>query len=118
MAGRIGRSLRKACQPAPAVPRIPYIRRRFARFPEAAVLRAASRKSPPLFVRLARGGAVSRQRTACGAGGNLRPADLAYLSFSFDLRVLHGAVGAVFGNAVIRHLQNPASLLLPERLGG
>ena len=47
--------------------------------------------------------------------GDLRPADVIYLSFSFDHRVVDGAVGAIFGNAVIRHLQNPASLLLPER---
>ena len=46
--------------------------------------------------------------------GNLRPADLVYLSFSFDHRVLDGAVGAVFGNAVIRHLQNPLPLVVPE----
>jgi pyruvate dehydrogenase E2 component (dihydrolipoamide acetyltransferase)/2-oxoisovalerate dehydrogenase E2 component (dihydrolipoyl transacylase) len=44
--------------------------------------------------------------------GNLRPADLVYLSFSFDHRVLDGAVGAAFGNAVIRRLQNPAALLV------
>ena len=40
-----------------------------------------------------------------------------YLSFTFDHRIVDGAVGATFGNAVIRHLQNPASLLLPDRLG-
>lgn len=44
--------------------------------------------------------------------GNVKPADLAYLSFSFDHRVLDGAVGAAFGNAVIHHLQNPALMLL------
>ena len=48
--------------------------------------------------------------------GNVRPADLAYLSFSFDHRVLDGAVGASFGNAVIRRLQAPATLLLPDSL--
>ena len=48
--------------------------------------------------------------------GGLRPADLVYLSFSFDHRILDGAVGAAFGNAVIRRLQNPATLLLPEEL--
>lgn len=47
---------------------------------------------------------------------NIRPADIAYLSFSFDHRVVDGAVGAVFGSAVVRHLQNPATLLLPEKL--
>ena len=45
--------------------------------------------------------------------GNIRPADLVYLSFSFDHRVVDGAVGAVFGNAVMRHLRKPAGLLLP-----
>jgi 2-oxoisovalerate dehydrogenase E2 component (dihydrolipoyl transacylase) len=44
--------------------------------------------------------------------GNLRPADLVYLSFSFDHRILDGAIGAAFGNAVIRRLQNPAALLV------
>lgn len=48
--------------------------------------------------------------------GQLRPADVLYLSFSFDHRVVDGAVGAVFGNAVIRHLQNAAVLLLPQKL--
>lgn len=43
--------------------------------------------------------------------GNLKPADMLYLSFSFDHRVLDGAVGAAFGNAIIRQLQNPATLL-------
>jgi pyruvate dehydrogenase E2 component (dihydrolipoamide acetyltransferase)/2-oxoisovalerate dehydrogenase E2 component (dihydrolipoyl transacylase) len=47
---------------------------------------------------------------------NIRPADIVYLSFSFDHRVVDGAVGAVFGSAVVKHLQNPATLLLPEKL--
>jgi pyruvate dehydrogenase E2 component (dihydrolipoamide acetyltransferase)/2-oxoisovalerate dehydrogenase E2 component (dihydrolipoyl transacylase) len=50
--------------------------------------------------------------------GNLRPADIVYLSFSFDHRIVDGAVGAVFGNAVLRQLQAPARLLLPEALRG
>lgn len=45
---------------------------------------------------------------------NLIPADMLYLSFSFDHRVLDGAVGAAFSNAVIRRLQQPALLMLPE----
>ena len=49
--------------------------------------------------------------------GRLRPADVMYLSFSFDHRVVDGAVGAVFGNAVARHLRSPATLLLPETYG-
>ena len=46
--------------------------------------------------------------------GQIRPADMVYLSFSFDHRVLDGAVGAAFGNALLKSLQNPATLLLPE----
>lgn len=42
----------------------------------------------------------------------LRPADMVYLSFSFDHRVLDGAAATTFGNALIRRLQNPATLLL------
>ncbi|OWK42309.1 dihydrolipoamide acetyltransferase family protein [Fimbriiglobus ruber] len=57
------------------------------------------------------------RRPVYDAHGALRPADLIYLSFSFDHRVVDGAVGAAFGNVVIRHLQNPATLLLPERFG-
>jgi pyruvate dehydrogenase E2 component (dihydrolipoamide acetyltransferase)/2-oxoisovalerate dehydrogenase E2 component (dihydrolipoyl transacylase) len=48
--------------------------------------------------------------------GAVRPAEMVYLSFSFDHRVLDGAVGAAFGNAVIRRLTQPARLLLPEKL--
>lgn len=55
------------------------------------------------------------KRPAYDAAGLIRPADLIYLSFSFDHRVLDGAIGAAFGNAVIAQLQNPAALLLPER---
>jgi 2-oxoisovalerate dehydrogenase E2 component (dihydrolipoyl transacylase) len=45
--------------------------------------------------------------------GALRPADMQFLSFSFDHRIVDGAVGAVFGNAVIKRLRQPARLLLP-----
>ncbi len=44
--------------------------------------------------------------------GEIIPADTLYLSFSFDHRVLDGAIGATFGNRVVAHLQNPACLLL------
>ena len=47
------------------------------------------------------------------AAGQVKAADLVYLSLSFDHRVVDGAVGAAFANAVIRRLQNPAPLLLP-----
>lgn len=46
--------------------------------------------------------------------GQVKSADMVYLSFSFDHRVLDGAIGAAFGNAVIRQLQNPAMLLLGD----
>ncbi len=48
--------------------------------------------------------------------GNIKPADLVYLSFSFDHRVVDGAVGASFGNAVVKQLQNPAVMLIPEKV--
>ncbi|MBL8794390.1 MAG: 2-oxo acid dehydrogenase subunit E2 [Planctomycetia bacterium] len=53
------------------------------------------------------------KRPVFDAAGNVKPADLVYLSLSFDHRVVDGAVGAAFGNAVIRQLQSPAALLLP-----
>ncbi len=46
--------------------------------------------------------------------GNIRAADVVYLSFSFDHRVVDGADAARFANALISHLSNPAALLLPE----
>ena len=49
--------------------------------------------------------------------GRIRPADVLYLSFSFDHRVVDGAVCAIFGNAVSRHLRSPATLLLPDNYG-
>lgn len=48
--------------------------------------------------------------------GDLRPADIVFLSFSFDHRIVDGAIGAAFGNAVLKHLGNPAALLLPEHI--
>jgi pyruvate dehydrogenase E2 component (dihydrolipoamide acetyltransferase)/2-oxoisovalerate dehydrogenase E2 component (dihydrolipoyl transacylase) len=53
------------------------------------------------------------KRPVFDAAGNVRAADVVYLSLSFDHRVVDGAVGAVFGNALIRHLQNPAAMLVP-----
>jgi pyruvate dehydrogenase E2 component (dihydrolipoamide acetyltransferase)/2-oxoisovalerate dehydrogenase E2 component (dihydrolipoyl transacylase) len=58
------------------------------------------------------------KRPVYTANGDLKPADIIYLSFSFDHRVVDGAIGAAFGNAVLRYLQSPALLLLPEKLGG
>jgi pyruvate dehydrogenase E2 component (dihydrolipoamide acetyltransferase)/2-oxoisovalerate dehydrogenase E2 component (dihydrolipoyl transacylase) len=48
--------------------------------------------------------------------GQVRPADIVYLSLSFDHRVVDGAVGAAFTNSIIKHLTRPAVLLLPEKL--
>jgi pyruvate dehydrogenase E2 component (dihydrolipoamide acetyltransferase)/2-oxoisovalerate dehydrogenase E2 component (dihydrolipoyl transacylase) len=48
--------------------------------------------------------------------GRVRPSDRIYLSLSFDHRVVDGAVGGAFANAIIARLQNPALMLLPEKL--
>ncbi len=44
--------------------------------------------------------------------GQIQPADMVYLSLSFDHRVLDGAVGTAFGNALMERLRNPAAMLL------
>jgi pyruvate dehydrogenase E2 component (dihydrolipoamide acetyltransferase)/2-oxoisovalerate dehydrogenase E2 component (dihydrolipoyl transacylase) len=51
------------------------------------------------------------KRPVYDAHEQIKPAQMVYLSFSFDHRVLDGAIGTAFGNAVIRQLQNPATLL-------
>ncbi len=56
------------------------------------------------------------KRPVYDAAGQIRPADILYLSLSFDHRVVDGAVGAAFANVILRQLQNPAVLLLPTRL--
>jgi 2-oxoisovalerate dehydrogenase E2 component (dihydrolipoyl transacylase) len=48
--------------------------------------------------------------------GRIKPADLIYLSLSFDHRVIDGAVGAHFTNILIRRLQNPVPLLVPDKI--
>jgi pyruvate dehydrogenase E2 component (dihydrolipoamide acetyltransferase)/2-oxoisovalerate dehydrogenase E2 component (dihydrolipoyl transacylase) len=58
------------------------------------------------------------KRPVYDSHGRLHAADMIYLSFSFDHRIVDGAVGAAFGNAVIEHLRKPAALLLPEHFGG
>jgi pyruvate dehydrogenase E2 component (dihydrolipoamide acetyltransferase) len=58
----------------------------------------------------------SVKRAVFDAAGNVRPGEIIFLSLSYDHRVVDGAVGAVFGNALIAQLQNPARLLLPDRL--
>lgn len=43
--------------------------------------------------------------------GQVKPADMLYLSFAFDHRILDGAVGCAFGNEIIRLLRSPGHLL-------
>jgi pyruvate/2-oxoglutarate dehydrogenase complex dihydrolipoamide acyltransferase (E2) component len=52
------------------------------------------------------------KRPVFDAAGALRAADMVYLSFSFDHRVLDGAVGTAFGNVVLQQLKNPVGLVL------
>jgi 2-oxoisovalerate dehydrogenase E2 component (dihydrolipoyl transacylase) len=52
------------------------------------------------------------KRPVFDARDQVLAAQLVYLSFSFDHRILDGAIGASFGNAVIKRLQNPAALLV------
>ncbi len=56
------------------------------------------------------------KRPVFDEAGAVRPAEMVYLSFSFDHRVVDGAVGAAFANAVLAQLQAPALLLLPAKL--
>ena len=58
------------------------------------------------------------KRPVYDSHGRIHPAEMVYLSFSFDHRIVDGAVGAAFGNAVIEHLRHPALMLLPEKSGG
>ena len=50
-------------------------------------------------------------RPVFGPAGQVIPARIVHLSFSFDHRVVDGAVGALFGNAVREQLENPRSLI-------
>jgi pyruvate dehydrogenase E2 component (dihydrolipoamide acetyltransferase)/2-oxoisovalerate dehydrogenase E2 component (dihydrolipoyl transacylase) len=54
------------------------------------------------------------KRPVYDATGNIRPADIVYLSLSFDHRVVDGAVGTAFGNAIIRQMQNPVAILVAD----
>jgi pyruvate dehydrogenase E2 component (dihydrolipoamide acetyltransferase)/2-oxoisovalerate dehydrogenase E2 component (dihydrolipoyl transacylase) len=51
------------------------------------------------------------KRPSYNDAGDIVPARIAYLSFSFDHRVVDGSVGANFGNAMIEHLKDPHALL-------
>lgn len=52
------------------------------------------------------------RRPVYDAAGQIVPADMLYLSYSFDHRVVDGAIGAVFGNEVSRRLKNAAAMLV------
>lgn len=52
------------------------------------------------------------RRPVYDAAGQIVPAEMLYLSYTFDHRVVDGAIGAVFGNAVSRRLKNPAAMLM------
>jgi 2-oxoisovalerate dehydrogenase E2 component (dihydrolipoyl transacylase) len=52
------------------------------------------------------------QRPVFDSRGQVVPAEMVYLSFSFDHRVLDGAAAVVFGNAVIKYLQKPLELAI------
>src|SRR5262249_34995030 len=46
----------------------------------------------------------------------IKPADLIYLSLSFDHRVIDRAVVAHFTHVLMRRFANPMTLLLPEKI--
>ncbi len=48
------------------------------------------------------------KRPVFSDAGDLVPARITYLSFSFDHRVVDGSVGAIFGNAIIQQLRASA----------
>jgi pyruvate/2-oxoglutarate dehydrogenase complex dihydrolipoamide acyltransferase (E2) component len=43
--------------------------------------------------------------------GHMRAADMLYLSFAGDHRVIDGAIAVEFGNKVIERLRKPAEML-------
>lgn len=53
------------------------------------------------------------KRPIYNSQGNLQPADMVYLSLTFDHRVLDGGAATAFGNAILDHLRQPARMLLP-----
>lgn len=57
------------------------------------------------------------RRPVYDEAGAVKPAEMVYLSFTFDHRPIDGAIGATFANLIIRHLKNPAALMLPANFG-
>jgi 2-oxoisovalerate dehydrogenase E2 component (dihydrolipoyl transacylase) len=54
------------------------------------------------------------KRPVFDAQDRVRPAQMIYLSLSFDHRVVDGAVGAAFTNVIVKQMQNPAAMLVPQ----
>jgi pyruvate dehydrogenase E2 component (dihydrolipoamide acetyltransferase)/2-oxoisovalerate dehydrogenase E2 component (dihydrolipoyl transacylase) len=54
------------------------------------------------------------RRPVFDQAGQVRPADMVYLSLSCDHRVLDGALAADFTNVLIRRLHNPAPLVVAK----
>jgi pyruvate dehydrogenase E2 component (dihydrolipoamide acetyltransferase) len=55
---------------------------------------------------------MRKRPVVVGDDDRIEVRQMMYLSFSFDHRVIDGAVGADFAYAVIKYLENPANLLL------
>ena len=53
-----------------------------------------------------------QKRPVFGEDDQIRAAQMVFLSFSFDHRIVDGAIGALFGNAVLDRLQHPATMLV------
>jgi 2-oxoisovalerate dehydrogenase E2 component (dihydrolipoyl transacylase) len=54
------------------------------------------------------------KRPVYDAQDRVRPAQMIYLSLSFDHRVVDGAVGAAFTNVIVKQMQNPAAMLVSQ----
>jgi 2-oxoisovalerate dehydrogenase E2 component (dihydrolipoyl transacylase) len=52
------------------------------------------------------------KRPVFDGAGQVKPADMVYLSLSFDHRVVDGAIGATFGNVIIKQMGIPVALLV------
>src|SRR5207244_4374741 len=55
---------------------------------------------------------MRKRPVVVGDDDRIEVRQMMYLSFSFDHRVIDGAVGADFAYAVIRYLESPANLML------
>lgn len=55
---------------------------------------------------------MRKRPVVVGEGDEIQVRQMMYLSFSFDHRVIDGALGADFAYAVIKYLESPANLML------